>query len=549
MKYIFIIFLLLSISNIFAGDLSTSQLDSLYNLFVHGKSSSFTEQPINSDKYIKCGFGLVAAVNENMNSFSAQQQTEIKKLLQRPVKDASMVTPGGFFRIHYNSTGNDMPNYDNVGLEQSLNLLAEALDSSYNFEVGFLGYPAPPSDNGEGGDNLYDIYVSDLSGLRLYGRTNFDFTGTTGPSYMEIENDFSSYPTKGINAARVTVAHEFHHAIQLGNYIYRDSDLFFYELTSTSMEEFVFNTVNDYYNYLKDYFNFPNKAFSQYDGYELAPWNIFLKDKYGYDIIKKQWELMPKMRALQAIQNTLLDEGNTFGKAYNQFGVWTYFTGYRAKLSSQKYFDEGENYPLLKAFTTITFNSSLKTVGISARATSDYLLNFVNPDNGDTLSAMITDGDYNSGIDSLNKLFTAEYDLSNSTIAGGYQLDENYFAKLSTNKPNYWYSSEILNNLLIHEGTISITAVSFIYPNPFVYEKNLYINIPLEGNNNSVVDLNVYTVGMELVYSSSVVVSPGKLVRWNGRSNNNNKLASGVYIYAIKNGNETLTGKVVIFNE
>ena len=548
MKKILLTFLFFGIWNIYAGDLSTSQLDSLYNLFVYGRTFSLTEQPVTSTEYIKCGFGLVSAIHENINSFSSQQQVELKKLLQRPTKDASMVTPGGFFRIHYNTSGSDMPNYDNLGLQQSLNLLAAALDSSYNFEVGFLGYPPPPPDNGEGGDNLYDIYVSDLTGMRLYGQTNFDFSGTTGPSYMEIENDFASYPTKGINAARVTVAHEFHHAIQLGNYIYRDSDLFFYELTSTSMEEFVFNTVNDYYNYLKDYFYFPNKAFAQYDGYCLAIWNIFLKDKYGYDIIKKQWELMPTMRALQAIQNTLIDEGSTLGKAYNEFGIWTYFTGYRAKLSTIKYFDEGENYPLLKPFTTITFNSSLKPVSISARATSDYLLNFINPDNKDTLAAIITNGDYNSGIDSLNKLFPAEYDLSNSSISGGYQVNENYFAKLSTTNPVYWYSSEILNNLLIHEGIISTSTSTFVYPNPFVYEKNSYVNVPLT-TNNSMVDLNVYTVGMELVYSSTVVVSPGKIVRWNGRTNSNNKLPSGVYIYAIKNGNDTITGKVVIFNE
>ncbi len=124
-------------------------------------------------------------------------------------------------------------------------------------KLDFLGYLPPPSDNGEGGDNLYDIYVNDFTGLILYGQTKFDFSdGGTGPSFMEIENDFSSYPTKGINAARVTAAHEFHHAIQLGSYIYRASDLYFYEITSTSMEEFVYDSVNDYYNYLENYFNY-----------------------------------------------------------------------------------------------------------------------------------------------------------------------------------------------------------------------------------------------------------------------------------------------------
>jgi len=53
-------------------------------------------------------------------------------------------------------------------------------------------------------------------------------------SYIEIDNDFIGFYTIGINAARVTAAHEFHHAIQMGNYApqsggssIRSSDLFF----------------------------------------------------------------------------------------------------------------------------------------------------------------------------------------------------------------------------------------------------------------------------------------------------------------------------------
>ena len=56
---------------------------------------------------------------------------------------------------------------------------------------------------------------------------------------MMIDNDFTSYFSSGINGARVTVAHEFHHSIQGGNYIFRPEDTFFYEITSTAMEEFV----------------------------------------------------------------------------------------------------------------------------------------------------------------------------------------------------------------------------------------------------------------------------------------------------------------------
>ena len=57
-------------------------------------------------------------------------------------------------------------------------------------------------------------------------------------------------------------------------------------------------------------------------------------------------------------------------------------------------------------------------------------------------------------------------------LDGGYEIGNNYFAKLTTGKPIYWYSSEILNNLVIHEGVITTTSSNFVYPNPFIYEKN-----------------------------------------------------------------------------
>ncbi|MDZ7766168.1 MAG: hypothetical protein U5K00_17400 [Melioribacteraceae bacterium] len=44
----------------------------------------------------------------------------------------------------------------------------------------------------------------------IYGETRF-FAQPNSPSYMIIDNDFDVHFTKGIDGARVTVAHEFHH--------------------------------------------------------------------------------------------------------------------------------------------------------------------------------------------------------------------------------------------------------------------------------------------------------------------------------------------------
>ncbi len=211
--------------------------------------------------YRKCGLGLVEEIKNNMSAFSIEQQTVLSKILQRPTLPLSMVSPNGFFKIHYTDTGTDAVIYD-------INLFAQALDSAYNFEVNYLGYPPPPTDGSEGGDGKYDVYIRNLG--NLYGQTSSETKvgATNWTSYLEVDNDFSGFYTQGINAARVTVAHEFHHAIQMGNYAplnssssIRSSDIFFYEITSTSMEEFVFSTVNDYYAYMPDYFRSPERAF------------------------------------------------------------------------------------------------------------------------------------------------------------------------------------------------------------------------------------------------------------------------------------------------
>jgi len=73
-------------------------------------------------------------------------------------------------------------------------------------------------------------------------------------SDIDIDNDFigSKYNAKGIQALRVTAAHEFHHAIQYGYGWW--GERYPYELTSTWMEDVVYTDVNDYYQYLPDYF-------------------------------------------------------------------------------------------------------------------------------------------------------------------------------------------------------------------------------------------------------------------------------------------------------
>jgi hypothetical protein len=487
-----------------------------------------------------------------------EQQNILKPLLQRKVKQKSIVSPSGFFRIHYDTTGSQTPIYDpSLTTDENVYQVALAADSAYRFEVNYLGFPPPPPDFGEGGDDSYDIYITTADG-------NYGFTTPETPlgndkytSYMEIHFSFQgSFATHGLNAMRVTVAHEFHHSIQMGNYILRWEDSFFYELTSTSMEEFVFDNVNDYYAYMHSYFNSTYKPFPDpisHNGYDMAIWNIYLVQNYDFGIIKRQWELMPTQRAMIAIGNSLLEKGSTFAHDYNRFGIWTFFTDTRSVQG--KYFEEAENYPLVRNHSDISYPQYTYLEVNDAKATSNNFLKFGNTTNGDSLYAIVTNGDISTVINNPTQPFQFTYTLFSDVSSGQRKLGNEYSANFVVTNPVWWSVSEILNGIIVREDStiipINELSGSLAFPNPFKYNGNL--SISFEGKLGEDVYFNVYSSDMVLVYSRqepAVSLLNNTIgISWQGVDNDNKKLASGIYIYIIKRGDDILKGKVVIFNE
>lgn len=557
-KIIFISLIL--VSSINAQQLTPTQLDSVYNLYTFllgiNLSNALQSQIEYNPAIRKCGMSLAQQVKSNFTFFSTEQQKVLLKILQRPSLPNSLVTSNQFFRIHYTTTGTDAIGYD-------VNLLAQALDSVYSFEINYLGFPPPPPDGVEGGDDKYDIYVIDLG--NLYGQTwSENKVGTSRwTTYIEIDNNFPWYsnavpPKLPIDAARVTVAHEFHHSIQMGNYAplngndpFNSADTYFYELTSTSMEEFVFSTVNDYYGYIDDYFNHPERAFASNNGYDLAIWNIFIKDNFGFGIIKNQWELMPTKRAIDAINTSLLEHQSSFGKELNTFGIWTYYTGYRAKTG---YFSEAVNYPLINS-NSFEMNTSVNLPQI--KPTSNNHLLTISPNGQDTLAIILTNTDYISGIDNLTKNYNATYNLYNHNNPGSTKIGEsNYFEQLSVDDVSLWLTSVILNGIVIKRDTMIYVPVAsnldYGYPNPFRYSEGSVINIPVNAPIYSKVDLYIFSTSMNLIFNKNLQVNFGKdnapIISWN-LDDVGKKLASGVYIYITKSDKEKSVGKLVIIND
>ena len=560
-KYVLIIYFFVGSASLYSQSLSKVQLDSLFNDFIKYKKAGITDISITKHEPVKCGFVLVHSINTHFNSFSYEQQQILKPLIIRPVMQTSLVSHSGFFRIHYDTTEINKPNYekdsdtslhlsDQVLFTMYLDSVAIAADSAYYFEVNYLGYPAPPPDDTAGGDNKYDIYLLNLGGS-YYGDTQFD----GNLSYMEVNNNFTGFPTLGIFAVRVTVAHEFHHSIQVGNYIYRDSDTWFHELTSTCMEHFVYPSIPDYVNYMFTYFDNPQRSIARNnytDGYDLAIWNFYMQKKFNYDIIKRQWQLMPQMRAIEAINQSITEKGASFSQVLNEFGIWVYFTNSRAKQG--KYFDQAATYPSI----SFPISNSFQFPPYTSVNSFNYPVsnNFFNisiqlSSGTDNLVPVITNTDYEAAVANTASTFNFQYLLYNYYVPGTDTISSKYYSKLTTSG-SPWFNSEILNDTWLGSTEIFNHDADFAFPSPFNYSYSV-LYIPVDQNTSGEYNLNVYSIGMKLVYSSTVSLIKLDKVKpviiWNGKDTNNRKLSSGVYIYAVKSGNNIKKGKIVIFNE
>jgi len=555
-----------------AAPILAQNLDSLFNALIslqQIENNIKENRPITkSEEYTKCGFSVVANVKSHFDEFTQEQQSIIKDILSRPIRQTSIVSPNGFFRIHYDTTGSHAPDYFN-GIKNTIQLsvdsLAIALDSAYHFEVEILGYEAPPIDDGEGGDNLFDVYITRLG---YYGVTSWELNSSNkNASYIRIDNVMNFY-TKGIDAARATAAHEFHHAIQVGNYSDSlDGNTFYFEITSTSMEEFVYDSVNDYYSYLSGYFNNPDRRFTYYDGsatgggYDRAIWNIYLKEKFereknnpkiGFDIIKRSWELMRNAEnsAMTAIALALSENGLSLKNIFSEFAQWAYFTDYRTKENS--FFSEASEYPLIKPIAHYTYQPPKKTYMMTSQPMSNNFILFDLSSSGinDTLFSIITNCDIDNADLYPYQKTDYEYSLLTSGEDGSNEIVTGYYSKLSGDNIEYLKESNIFNNEIVNGTTIKREEIDYAFPQPFNYSKNNFAFFPTRTSEYGIAKLTIYSTSMDLVYSGDLQIYNNEkiVVRWDGLDNSGNRVPSGIYIYVTESDGDIVKGKIAIIN-
>ena len=191
------------------------------------------------------------------------------------------------------------------------------------------------------GDGIYDIYIKNKSSYN-YG-INIPDNEIMGASYIEIDNKYEegSYYTSGINTMKLTLAHEFFHAIQRAYNSPAFGHTFFWEMSATFIEDIFVPEGNDYIFWVDSFFENSNMNISSTDGYSIALFGHYLKNQIAdgdIGIIRKMWENYSNINdPFYAMKNVLENDYNV-----NFQYIWSDFVS--RNLYNSLYQDMNNNF-------------------------------------------------------------------------------------------------------------------------------------------------------------------------------------------------------------
>lgn len=279
------------------------------------------------------------------------------------------------FRFHYTITGYHSVNsedLDNNDIPDYVDSIAKEFKNIKYIIHDQMGYLKPPSDGyyssslDKGGSNHYDIYIRNLSS-RYYGYVQpEEYAQGSGDneqsgslkelnaftSYMAIRNNYFNFPLEQLESIKVTLAHEYYHAIQFGYDGWEKPWLL--ESSAVWMEEEIYDEINDCYQYMKEWFDYPNRSLDEsgYHWYGSFIFFEYLEQHMGGNRILK--EIMDESANLNsrekdgshlAIDNALKKYGFSFQQAINGMSIANIIMS--SSFNADKFsYEEAESYPV-----------------------------------------------------------------------------------------------------------------------------------------------------------------------------------------------------------
>jgi hypothetical protein len=258
----------------------------------------------------------------------------------RPTINGEEIYDTTHFRVHYTQLNGDVdeiPSDDDNGngTPDYLEWVADAVENVWSTEITTMGWLQPPPDAGEGGDTRYDLYLKNCWPYYGYVDPGGGFVGDNPSSsgvietnayysYMVLENDFRLQPSPQ-NDIKVTVAHEFNHAIQVG--YDRAEETWLMESTATWIEDEVYDDINDNYQFLDKLFGEPDLALdTTFTAYTYSRWILmrYISEHYGRATVRRIWEHAVTQDSMDAVDLSLTEAGTNFATLFPCFTAADY---------------------------------------------------------------------------------------------------------------------------------------------------------------------------------------------------------------------------------
>ncbi len=529
----------------------------------------------------KCGLERTCLLLDNWSKFTETQKQQLRSALAMPQTQKDRII--GHYRFYYDTTGSEAASLLDSNFNPIPNTAEHYIDSAgaifnnvWHTEIDLLHYLPPPLNDTDG---TYHVYVHNLD-PGLYGVTDPDtipvYTGTPPRfrSQIEVDNDykpFENYYSYGLAALEVTAAHEFHHAIQFGAYgFWGDADRYFSEITSTWMEDVVYNDVNDYYQYLSNNYQF-NSQFGRPDlrftlantsiEYSRAVWGKFIEKRFSPAIMRRTWEFIRQVPSLMAIDRALQTAGSSFREAFLEFAFWNLNAG--PLCDTARFYSEGKNYPPMRLDSSLYIPPEGSYSGSMGTVASEYVTFCILNRPSDSTLCGIGTNHMTAVISNINLSDTSS---SSSYLSWGAYSDQPRTYAYLLSKTSSGGAKHLSNNLY---GTLVVPDIAnwntqesvppvvddiTVFPNPYRTGQNQAIwfqfpSIPLQ----QTAQLSVYTSSVHNVFSGSLPVVYFRplepALRWDARSANGSPLPTGVYFYSITVDDQTRMGKFAIIHK
>ena len=555
-------------------DLETA---TLYQVWAIQDPGAVPEEYRELPAHPQCGTPVVAGASRFLEQTSGASRARLHKALARPVLDHDYLSLSGHFRVHYDLEGNgwvDRTDADGNGVPDYVDVVAAVLDSTWELQVNLLGYQAPPPDPGLAGGNEYDVYIVELGTGGYYGLTYpEDSSRLSTHSYLKLDNNYTDSiyeQTRELDALRVTVAHEFFHAIHFGYYLGNDSG-WWREASSTWMEEVAYPEMDDYLQYVPHFLRQPERSLDSGVGlssdthvYGASIFAHFLDQRFDRDLIRLIWEEIARhenarLERFDQVIGRQTEYQLDLGDAMSEFAVWNYFTGRHHQ--EGRFYHEGEKYGGVRArdlSVPTGAEIAVEDSGLVAHMASAYIR--LEPQlrpGGVTLEVVRQRGQWSRqlllvGRDSL-EIQPVRSDLIR--VSGWDRYEEVVLVLVVKNLTGFGYPYRVTaeyDPAFTDEIIPLALHLKQNYPNPFRPGAQTHTVLPFDLSRPSTsTRLSIFSVDGRLVrlLEMGSQLARSHTATWDGRNQAGKLVESGIYFYVLEADGTRRRRKMAVVRE